>query len=87
MAATQQLTVTLNRASGGTEDVTASANYESTNDAVATVSAGGLITAVAVGSTTVNVTHSGVSGTCAVTVTDPVEGLDVAPTSTSLELE
>lgn len=87
MAAVQQLTVTLTRASGATENVTASASYVSATPAVATVSTGGLITAVGAGTSTVTASHLGVSGTCAVTVTDPAEGLAVSPTTAALDIE
>jgi len=87
MASTQQLTVTANFASGDSQDVTADASYESSAPGVATVSAAGLITAVAAGSATVTVTYGGQSGTCDVTVTDPVEGLSVSPTTTTLDVE
>jgi len=54
---------------------------------VATVSATGLITAVGEGTATVNVSYEGASGTCAVTVIDPLEGINVVPSSAELELE
>lgn len=87
MAATQQLTVTATFASGGSQNVTADASYESSAPGVATVSASGLITAVSEGSATVTATYRGQSGTCAVTVTDPIEGLSVAPASAALDIE
>lgn len=61
---TQQLTVT-----SGATDVTATATYLSSQPSVATVSAAGLVTAVAVGQSTVTVTYSGRSTTVLVTVT------------------
>lgn len=87
MAATQQLTVTANYGSGKSVDVTESATYSSTNESVATVSATGLITAVGEGTATINVTYEGASGTCAVTVIDPLAGINVVPSSAELELE
>lgn len=87
MALTQQLTVTLNFASGKTQNVTSTATYQSDDEAVATVSSSGLITAEGEGTATITVSHSGVSGTCEVTVTDPLEGLTVTPPSAELELE
>lgn len=87
MAATQQLTVTANYGSGKSVDVTESATYSSTNESVATVSATGLITAVGEGTATINVSYEGASGTCAVTVIDPLEGINVEPSSAVLELE
>lgn len=87
MAAEQALTVTATLSSGGTQDVTALATYESTDPAVATVSAAGLITAVAVGTATIDVSYQGLTGTCAVTVTDPATALSVSPTTAALDLE
>lgn len=87
MAAVQQLTAEVTLSSGATQDVTASATYESTDTAVATVTAAGLVTAVAVGTATVDVTYQGLSATCAVTVTDPATAMSVTPSSAALELE
>lgn len=87
MAATQQLTVTANYGSGASNNVTADAAYSSSATGVATVSAAGLITAVAEGTTTVTVTYQGQTATHAVTVSDPISGLSVSPTSSALELD
>ena len=70
MATTQQLTVELNMSDETTQDVTATATYESSDEEVATVDASGLITAVSEGTATITATHSGFSDGCAVTV-DP----------------
>ncbi len=68
-AETQQLTtIATFTGAGGTEDVTNSASYVSSDPTKATVSSTGLITAVAAGSTTVTATYAGQSDTCAVTV-------------------
>lgn len=61
---TRQLTVT-----SGATDVTSTATYLSSQPSVATVSAAGLVTAVAVGQSTVTATYSGRSTTVLVTVT------------------
>lgn len=87
MALTQQLTVTAHLASGADQDVTSLATYESSDPAVATVSSTGLITAVGEGTATITATYQGASDTCAVTVSDPVEGLTVDPPTAELELE
>lgn len=84
--ATQQLTVTLERVSGATEDVTASASYESSNEGVATVDSGGLVTAVAVGDCTVSISHEGLNASCDVSVIDEAQALSVQPSSTEIGL-
>ena len=72
-AGTQQLTVTGTYSSGPTQDVTSKATFTSGTIAAATVSAGGLVTGVAVGSSTITakVTPTGgtaISGTTTVNV-------------------
>jgi uncharacterized protein YjdB len=49
-------------------DVTAAADYSSSDETKATVSDTGLITFVATGSATITATYGGQSDTCAVTV-------------------
>lgn len=66
MATEQQLTV-----KSGETDVTSEASYTSSNEDVATVSSGGLISSTGPGEATVTATYNGQSGTCAVTVTEP----------------
>lgn len=51
--------------------MTAAAAWDSDDTGVATVSAGGLVTAVAAGTCQVTAAHLGVSDSCTVTVTDP----------------
>jgi len=65
---TQQLTVTATYSDDSTADVTAEASYESSDTSVATVSAAGLITGVAVGDATVTVTYLTETTTVSVTV-------------------
>src|SRR5207249_6025393 len=61
--------------------------WSSSAPAVATVSASGLVTAVAVGSATITATSEGKSGTSAITVTVvPVASVTVAPTSKTLRI-
>lgn len=86
MATTQQLTVTATYASGP-RDVTSEADYTSSDPSVATVSSSGLVTAVGEGSATVTVEFGGLTDTCSVTVTDPLEALTVEPSSATLEVE
>jgi uncharacterized protein YjdB len=60
-------------------------SWSSSNTGVATVSAQGVLTAVAVGSTTITAASEGKSGTTSVTVTQaPVGSVTVAPTSASI---
>src|SRR5207248_1231589 len=59
--------------------------WASNNQAVATVSASGLVTAQAVGTATITATSEGKSGTAAITVTDvAVASVDVAPATASV---
>ena len=62
--------------------------FESSNTAVATVSASGLITAKGPGTATITVTakdSSGKKATCTVTVTQPVKGVTVSPSSVVIQ--
>ena len=86
MASTQPLTATVTLSSGDTRDVTSETAWASDDDSVATVSADGVVTAVAVGSATVTGTYQGFTGTCAVSVTDPAESMAVSPATASLDL-
>lgn len=67
-AATQQLVVTATWSDSSTSTVTSLASYVSSDAAKATVSSGGLITAVATGSATITATYATKTATCAVTV-------------------
>lgn len=67
---TQQLTATATLIDGTTtRDATADAAWSSSDTAKATVSAAGLVTAVAAGTATITGTYRGKSGTSAITVT------------------
>jgi uncharacterized protein YjdB len=60
-------------------------SFSSSNAAVATVSSGGLITAVAIGTATITATSEGKTGTADVTVIPvPVASVEVAPTTADL---
>ncbi|MBC7093899.1 Ig-like domain-containing protein, partial [Candidatus Bipolaricaulota bacterium] len=65
---TQQLTVVARYSDGTAKDVTGSALYTSNNPSVAAVSAGGLVTGVAPGSTALAVAYGGRSAVVAVSV-------------------
>jgi hypothetical protein len=73
VGATQSLTVTGTFNNATTGPVTAGSTFVSSSPTVATVSAAGVVSAVAVGSATITATHtaSGKVGTAAVTVTAP----------------
>ena len=60
--------------------------YTSANTSVATVSAEGLVTAKATGSTTITATVGDISVTCQITVRQPVTGISLNNTSLSLEM-
>jgi hypothetical protein len=63
----QQLTALATLSNNGTQDVTGSATWSSSNTAVATVNAG-LVTAVSIGSATVTATYGGQTGSASVSV-------------------
>ena len=81
-----QLTATLKDAAGN-ELTDRTVTWASSNDAVAKVSASGLVTAMAAGSATIIATSEGQSGTAAITVTQvPVASVEVMPSSLSLSV-
>jgi trimeric autotransporter adhesin len=67
---TSQLTATTTGSDGSQQDVTSQSTWTSSNAAVATVSATGLMTAVSIGQCTITAVYQTVSGTA--TVTFPV---------------
>lgn len=83
-AATQQLTVTM-RDGAGTLLPGREVAWTSSDPTVATVSAAGLVTGVAVGTATVTATSEGKSGTAAITVTNPpVATVSIDPPAANL---
>jgi hypothetical protein len=68
---TSQLTATASPSDGTTQNVTNSANWESANPSIVTVSSLGVASAVAVGTTTVTATHQGKSGVFTLTISAP----------------
>src|SRR5208337_104613 len=67
---TQQLTATATYSDGSKNTITGNnVGWSSSNDAVATITNGGLVTGVAVGTATMTASAQGVSGTATVTVT------------------
>ena len=90
MATTAQLSAELTYTSGKTEDVTDSASWTSSDESVATVSASGLVAAVAAGEATITATAEGLEGSATVTVSEPEdqpETLTVSPGSVELTTE
>jgi hypothetical protein len=63
-----QLTATGTSSSGSAQDITDSANWSSSDTAVATVNATGRVSGVTAGTATISATSSGATGTAAVTV-------------------
>ncbi|MGG3013355.1 Ig-like domain-containing protein, partial [Brevibacillus parabrevis] len=85
--ATQQLEVKATYSDNKVTDVTSQATYQIAQPAIATVSATGLITGVAVGSTTVTVTFGGKTVSVPVQITEarePVQSLTVTPAQLDL---
>jgi hypothetical protein len=80
--ATSQLTATAALSTNTTTDVTSSATWSSSDTTVATVSSGGLVNALKVGSVTVTATYQGKSGTLVVTIGASFAGLTGSSTWT-----
>jgi trimeric autotransporter adhesin len=57
---------------GGTQDLTSTATWSSSVPAVATIPAGGLATAITVGTTSIGASVNGIAGTTTLTVAPPV---------------
>lgn len=68
VGSTAQFVATATTQSGTTEDVTTSAAWSSSDPLIATVSATGLVTAVAPGSAVITASFSGVAGTDPISV-------------------
>jgi hypothetical protein len=66
---TSQLTATANLSDSTSQDVTSTATWSSSNQAVATVSSTGLVTAVSFGTATISATYQGAQGSLAAIVT------------------
>lgn len=88
--ATQQCTATLTFTDDTQEDVTNTATWSSSNEAVATVNATGLVSSVGEGTAVITAEHSGLTGTADVNVTVPepeAQNLAISPAEISLEHE
>ena len=87
VGATQQFTATATYSDSSTGNVSSTASWTTANTAVATVNSTGLATAVAVGSTALTASLSGVSGSATlsvVAITPTVTAISVAPTTPSV---
>jgi len=83
-----QLTVTAFYSDGSDSDVTSLCIYQSTDESVATVSAGGLVGAVAGGNATIRATYGDLTDTCSVAVDQPeLISLRVEPQNASLDID
>src|SRR5712691_6784321 len=78
-----QFTATGTYSDGSTQNLTTSATWSSSNLGVATVNATGLVTSVHEGTTTIQATQSGVTGSTQLSVVDNV-AISISPSSTSL---
>jgi len=65
---TSQITATIQNSNGSTQDVTASATWATSSPDVASVSSGGLVTALANGTTTIQATSQGKTDSVLITV-------------------
>ena len=83
-AATQQLTVTGTYSDGSVAPLTSTSTFSSSATSVATVSAAGLVTAVAGGSATITATNAGKTATAAITVTPTLQSIAATPATVSL---
>ncbi|MEZ4358589.1 MAG: Ig-like domain-containing protein [Kofleriaceae bacterium] len=82
---TSQLTATITLTDGTTRDVTDTVGWSSDDDAIATVSATGLVSGVAPGTSTVTATLGALSAEADLTVTDAVlVSLAIAPANPSV---
>lgn len=80
---TQQFTAIGTFADKTTQDLTATATWQSSSSTIATISSGGLATGVAPGGVTISATSSGVTGTATLTVANPLQVITVTPANSS----
>jgi Bacterial Ig-like domain (group 2) len=69
VGAQSQMVATATLSNGTTQDVTSSATWQSSNNAVAAVTSSGLVTGVAAGAVQITATYQSVSGVDNVTIT------------------
>jgi trimeric autotransporter adhesin len=84
-AATQQFSASGIFGDGSTRDITSTATWTSSNSAIATIDANGLATAVALGSTTITATDSGMKQSTTLTVSNRVvSSITISPANTTV---
>jgi uncharacterized protein YjdB len=83
---TYQFTATVSYTDGATEDVTAEADWASSNTAVATVDAG-LATGVGAGITRISATYGGISDSATLNVSVVLESIAVTPEEASIDVD
>lgn len=90
IAQTSQMTANATLSTGGTQNVTTQATWDTMNSAIATVSATGLVTARSPGTVDIRATYQSVTGTLPVSVTQSLEvtllRYDVEPTVPAIDL-
>jgi hypothetical protein len=77
--ASQQFTATATYTDGTTKDVTSTAQWASSNTAIATVSSSGLVTAAAAGQVTITAAMSGHTGSAIASVNPALKSLVISP--------
>jgi len=84
-AATQQFSASGVFGDGSTRDITSTATWASSNPAIATIDASGLATAVALGSTTITATDSGMKQSTTLTVSNRVvSSITISPANSTV---
>jgi uncharacterized protein YjdB len=85
--ATQQFTATATYSDNSTANVTSTVSWSSGTTSFATITSGGLATAVTAGSSTITASLNGVSGTATLTVTaKTVTGISISPNPASFAM-
>lgn len=84
-SATQQFTATGTFSDSSSQDVTSLALWTSDNESTATITTGGMVTAIGVGVSTITATYGGLSGSTTLTVTAPtLTSIAVTPLNPSI---
>lgn len=81
---TQQMTATATFSSGGPENVTTNATWNSSNASIATVSAAGLVTAKTAGQAMISAKLNGVTGNFNLTVAPALVSIAVTPANSTI---
>lgn len=80
----QQMTATGTFSDKSSHDLTSTAQWNSSDNSVATVSSSGMVTAKAAGKCSITATSSGVTGTFSLTVTPALVSIAVTPATTTI---